>query len=172
MEHQICTTKTPGSQSSYSRVRSRANTARACADPHDLITWIQTELPTAKLDAAFRLSKRSKYLLRCRRSGRPLMAAASSATGEHCNGEQRGELTAERPAVAAAGDRSRQFRKIPERTALAPATRLTVIVTVPPSATLIGNVIHAPVWKSLDKFVVWLPTVIVSRRASESQSTA
>jgi hypothetical protein len=37
-----------------------------------------------------------------------------------------------------------QFRKMPERTAFAPAVGLTVMVTVPPAATLIGNVTHAP----------------------------
>ena len=40
--------------------------------------------------------------------------------------------------------RPHQPRKIPERTALAPAIRSTVIVTVPPAATLTGNDTHAP----------------------------
>ena len=39
---------------------------------------------------------------------------------------------------------------IPDSTALAPAVRSTVIVTVPPAGTLIGKVAQAPLLKSLD----------------------
>ena len=42
-------------------------------------------------------------------------------------------------------------RKIPDNTAFTPAVRSTVIVTVPPAATLIGNDIPAPSWKELVK---------------------
>src|SRR5580692_4531854 len=68
--------------------------------------------------------------------------------------------------------RSPHPRKIPDSTALDPAVRSTVIVTVPPEATSIGNDTHAPSWKELDSSAVRPATVIVSRRAVESQSTA
>src|ERR1700693_2008456 len=63
-------------------------------------------------------------------------------------------------------------RKIPESTALAPAVRSTVIVTVPPAATLIGKESQAPLLKELESSAAWPFTEITSRRAVVSQSSA
>ncbi len=62
---------------------------------------------------------------------------------------------------------------IPDSTALVPAVRLTVMGRVVPAATLIGTETHAP-WLKLPpvRLAVCVPTVIVSRRAVESQSNA
>ena len=65
---------------------------------------------------------------------------------------------------------------MPARTALGPAVRVTVMVTVPPDATVTGKLVHAPWLKSVVMLTVWGPdpsfTVIDSRRATLSQSTA
>ena len=67
-------------------------------------------------------------------------------------------------------------RNTPERTALAPALRVTVIVTVPPAFTEMGNVSQAPWLKELVRLSDWLPepslTVALWRREVLSQSTA
>src|SRR4051812_34915643 len=65
---------------------------------------------------------------------------------------------------------------IPESTALTPASRETVIDTVPPAATSTGRLTHTPELKSVvigtDRGPEPSSTVIVSRRAWPSQSTA
>src|ERR1700693_1930671 len=55
-------------------------------------------------------------------------------------------------------------RKIPESTALGPAVRSPVIVTVPPAATLIGKETQAPLLNS-PSAVDWPLTVMISLRA-------
>ena len=62
-------------------------------------------------------------------------------------------------------------RKIPDSTALGPASAVTVIETVPPAATLIGKDTHAPWLKSLESTALWPLTVMTSRRPAESQSS-
>src|SRR5712692_599058 len=78
--------------------------------------------------------------------------------------------------VGAAGGGGEPPRKMPARTALGPANRVTVMVTVPPAATLMGALTHAPCEKSVLMFAVWGPdpslTVMVSRRPAPSQSRA
>src|ERR1039457_1335563 len=62
-----------------------------------------------------------------------------------------------------AGGAPASLRKIPESTALGPNVRSTVIVTVPPAATLIGNDTHAPSRNS-PSTALWPLTVMISRR--------
>src|SRR5258708_1149616 len=65
-------------------------------------------------------------------------------------------------------------RKMPPRTALGPGTRVTVIVTSPPAATLIGRLTQSPWEKSVETLAAWGPepslTAMVSRRPAPSQS--
>ncbi len=63
-------------------------------------------------------------------------------------------------------------RKTPDSTAFAPAVRSTTIGTVSPAATEIGTLTHAPWLKLPDNEAVWPATLISSRRAVESQSSA
>src|SRR3989304_4813876 len=67
-------------------------------------------------------------------------------------------------------------RKMPERTALAPATRSMVIVTEPPPGTLIGKCIQAPALKEVVMLTVLVvvpsATVTFWRRVELSQSSA
>ena len=66
-------------------------------------------------------------------------------------------------------------RNTPLRTALAPATRLTVMSTEPPEPTLTGKCIQAPALKSvvIATVLVVVPSLTITfwRRAVESQST-
>ena len=77
--------------------------------------------------------------------------------------------------VGGAGAAAAPPRKIPDTTALIPAVRATVTVTLPPAATLMGTLTQAPCEKSVVMLAVWGPepslTVIVSRRPIASQST-
>src|SRR2546428_698663 len=77
--------------------------------------------------------------------------------------------------VGGAGGGGPPPRKVPPRTALGPATRVTVMVTVPPAATLIGTLTQAPCEKSVLMLAAWGPEpsliVMVSRRPIASQST-
>src|SRR5436309_15878499 len=67
-------------------------------------------------------------------------------------------------------------RKIPDTTALSPAVRATVTVTVPPAATLSGTLTQAPSEKRVGMAAVLggepSLAVMVSRRPSLSQSRA
>ena len=67
-------------------------------------------------------------------------------------------------------------RKIPDTTALIPAVRVTVTVTLPPAATLMGTSTQAPSEKPDVMSAVFgaVPslTVMVSRRPRPSQSRA
>jgi len=77
--------------------------------------------------------------------------------------------------VGGAGACGAPPRKIPDTTAFIPAVRVTLTVTVPPAATLIGTLTQAPCEKSVVMLAVWGPepslTVMVSRRPIASQST-
>ena len=68
--------------------------------------------------------------------------------------------------------RSPHPRKTPESTALGPAVRSTVTVTVPPAGTEIGKVTHAPLLNAPESTAVCPLTEIISRRALVSQSSA
>src|SRR5260370_31627966 len=59
--------------------------------------------------------------------------------------------------VGGAGGGAPPPRKTPPRTALGPATRVTVIVTVPAAATLIGRLTQAPCEKSVEMVAAWRP---------------
>src|SRR5690348_12662173 len=78
--------------------------------------------------------------------------------------------------VGAAGACGAAPNSTPETTAFMPAVRVTVIVNVPPAATLICALTHAPCEKSVEMVAVCGPepsfTVRTSRRTSWSQSTA
>src|SRR5260221_7049062 len=76
--------------------------------------------------------------------------------------------------VGGAGGGGPPPRKMPPSTALGPATRFTVMVTMPPAATLIGTLTQAPCEKSVLILAAWGPepslTAMVSRRPAPSQS--
>ena len=92
---------------------------------------------------------------------RKLLASASSDSQSHSShfaeGQPSGNLSAtsimwdvtQRPDIM-----SCYPKKIPDNTALTPAVLSTVIVTVPPAATLTGKDTQAPWLKSLDKTAV------------------
>jgi hypothetical protein len=54
-----------------------------------------------------------------------------------------------------------QPRKMPDRTALSPAVRVTVTVTVPRAATLIGALTQAPCEKSVPMFALRAPEPLI-----------
>ncbi len=78
--------------------------------------------------------------------------------------------------VGGAGGGGPPPRKMPPRTALGPATRVTVMVNVPPAPTMIGRLTQAPCEKSVLILAAWGPepslTVTVSRLPAPSQSSA
>jgi hypothetical protein len=61
---------------------------------------------------------------------------------------------------------------MPERAVLGPWVLVIVMVRVVLASWVTGKTSQAPWLKSLDSAVVWLPTVIASRRPWESQSRA
>ena len=77
--------------------------------------------------------------------------------------------------VGAAGAGGPSPRKMPEITAFAPAVCVTLMLTVPPAATLIERLIHTPCEKSVVMLALRAPEpsliVTVSRRAVLSQSS-
>ena len=77
--------------------------------------------------------------------------------------------------VGAAGSAGAPPRKTPETTEFMPAVLVTVMLIVPPAATLIGALIQAPCEKSVLITAVRgpLPSLMLtfSRRPSASQST-
>src|SRR6266705_3819845 len=78
--------------------------------------------------------------------------------------------------VGGAGGGGAPPSSTPARTALGPAVRVTVMVTVPPAATLIWRLTQAPCEKSVEMLAAWGPepslTVMLSRRPAPSQSRA
>ena len=80
-----------------------------------------------------------------------------------------------RPVGAAGGGRPPPSR-MPDRTALSPAVRVTVTLTVPPATTLTAAPTQAPCEKSVERLARRGPdpslTVMVSRRSVVSQSIA
>src|SRR5260221_4158527 len=76
--------------------------------------------------------------------------------------------------VGGAGGGGPPPRKMPPRTALGPAVRVTVMVTEPPAATLIGTLTQAPCEKSVEMLAAWGPeperTPLDSRRPAPSHA--